>query len=311
MKASVLFANNRWIWAFLGASLVWIIIVFISGIHGAFETLSIGLLFATFLVIVGLGQMLVITAGMGNIDLSIPGVMTLAGYLAMGVMNASNMNIWFGLVLGVGVGFVTGSVNITLIRLLKIPPMVTTLATGFILQSVATAYSSHTHAAPPSLLYGFTSHRVCGVSAMTLLFLFITVLTVLWFHRTIGGRTLLALGQNRRAAFLTGLAVMKTEIMIYIISGVLASLAGILLAADSGGASLDMASDYLLMSVAVVVLGGTGVGGGHAVPSGLWGASLLLGLVVTMLDLLHVSQGMRFIVTGLIIVAVLALARED
>lgn len=311
MTLSIFFSRNRWVWSFLGAALVWIVIVSMSGVHGAFETLSVGLLFATFLVIVGLGQMLVITAGMGNIDLSIPGVMTLAAYVAMGTMHAENADIWFGLLLGIIIGLITGGVNITLIRLLRIPPMVTTLATGFILQSFSTAYSSHTHAQPPSLLYSFTSHRLFGFSAMTILFIIVTIYAVIWCHRTIGGRTLLALGQNRRAAFLTGLSVTRTEIMIYLLSGVLAALAGILLAADSGGASLDMASDYLLMSVAVVVLGGTSVGGGTAVPSGLWGAALLLGLVVTMLNLLHVSQGVRFIVTGFIIVAVLALAKED
>lgn len=311
MTLSLFFNRNRWVWSFLGAAFVWIAIIWIAGIHGAFETLSVGLLFATFLVIVGLGQMLVITAGMGNIDLSIPGVMTLAGYIAMGMMHAENGNICLGLLLGVLIGVITGGVNITLIRLLRIPPMVTTLATGFILQSFSTAYSSQTHAQPPSLLYEFTSHRVFGFSAMTILFIFITIFVIVWCHRTIGGRTLLALGQNRRAAFLTGLAVTRTEIMIYLASGILAALAGILLAADSGGASLDMANNYLLMSVAVVVLGGTSVAGGTAVPSGLWGAALLLGLVVTMLDLLHVSQGIRFIVTGFIIIAVLALARED
>ena len=311
MTLSIFFSRNRWVWSFFGAALVWVVIVSISGVHGAFETLSVGLLFATFLVIVGLGQMLVITAGMGNIDLSIPGVMTLAAYVAMGTMHSENASIWFGLLLGMIIGLITGGVNITLIRLLRIPPMVTTLATGFILQSFSTAYSSHTHAPPPSLLYGFSSHRIFGFSPMTVLFIIVTIYAVIWCHRTIGGRTLLALGQNRRAAFLTGLSVTRTEIMVYLLSGVLAALAGILLAADSGGASLNMASDYLLMSVAVVVLGGTSVGGGTAVPSGLWGAALLLGLVVTMLNLLHVSQGVRFIVTGFIIVAVLALAKED
>ncbi|MHB1304588.1 MAG: ABC transporter permease [Acidiphilium sp.] len=303
--------GNPWVWSFVGATLVWLAIIFIAGSGGGLETLSIALQFATFFVIAGLGQMLVITAGPGNIDLSIPGVMTFAGYVAIGAMDGGNAGLAEGLALGVGVGLAAGAVNVVLIRGLRIPPMVATLASGFILDSMATAYASHSHAKPADLLAAFAADRVFGLSAMTALFIVITALAAIWFRRAVAGRTLLALGQNRRAAMLAGLAVVRMGIAVYVLSGLLAAIAGILLAADSGGASLDMANDYLLMSIAVVVLGGTSIAGGSAAPAGLWGAALLLGLVVTMLNLLHVAEGVRFIVTGLIIIAVLALAKGE
>lgn len=305
------FAANPWVWSFIGAAIVWLAIIGIAGGGGSLETLSIALQFATFFVIAGLGQMLVITAGPGNIDLSIPGVMTFAGYVATGTMAGSNSGLALGLALGVLVGLGAGAANVLLIRALRIPPMVATLASGFILESMATAYASHSHAKPAAMLSGFAAHRIFGVSAMTALFIVLTILVSLGFRRTVSGRSLLAIGQNRRAAVLAGLAVARTTIAVYVLSGLLAGLAGILLAAYSGGASLDMASDYLLMSIAVVVLGGTSIAGGAAAATGLWGAALLLGLVVTMLNLLHVEEGVRFIVTGMIIIGVLALAKGD
>jgi ribose transport system permease protein len=304
-------ASRPWIWSFIGAGIVWLTIIGITGGGGSLETLSIALQFATFFVIAGLGQMLVITVGPGNIDLSIPGVMTFAGYIATGTMAGSNAGLASGLALGVLVGIGAGGANVLLIQALRIPPMVATLASGFILESMATAYASHSHAKPAVMLSSFAAHRVFGVSAMTALFIVLTVVVLLGFRRTVFGRSLLAIGQNRRAAGLAGLAVIRTTISVYVLSGLLAGLGGILLAAYSGGASLDMAGDYLLMSIAVVVLGGTSIAGGAAAPAGLWGAALLLGLVVTMLNLLHVEEGIRFIVTGFIIIAVLVVAKGE
>ena len=94
------------------------------------------------------------------------------------------------------------------------------------------------------------------------------------------------------------------------IAGVLSSFTGLLLAASVGGASLDMGQDYLLFSIAVVVLGGTSIAGGQASTAGVWGGGLLLVLSVTMLNIMRVGAGIRFLMTGVIIVAVLGLAKQ-
>jgi ribose transport system permease protein len=290
----------RWIWSYLAAALVYLAIVVIAAGAGSFQTFSIALQFATFFVIAGLGQMLVITAGPGNIDLSIPGVMTLAGYLATGAMHGGNAGLLPGLALGLLIGVGAGLFNLALIRLLRIPPMVGTLASGFIYQSAAIAYSSHAVTQPSPLLAAFTSGRVLGVSAMTVLFILLTAAFAVGLQRTRAGRAVLALGQNRRAALLAGFRVGGALSLVYLASG--------LLAAYSGGASLDMAREYLLMSIAVVVIGGTSIAGGDPAPPGLWGAAMLLGLLVTMLNLLHMPESVRLIATGGVIIGVLAIA---
>jgi ribose transport system permease protein len=94
----------------------------------------------------------------------------------------------------------------------------------------------------------------------------------------------------------------------YIMCAVLAALAGFLLAAFSGGAALNMGQEYLLSSIAVVVIGGTSVAGGFANVPGLWGAALFLFLLVTMLNTYGLGAGVRLMLTGLIFIAVIVAA---
>jgi len=127
-------------------------------------------------------------------------------------------------------------------------------------------------------------------------------------QRTIYGRSVLAVGQNPRAAHLAGVKVERTRFLTYALSGGFAGLAGALMAGYFGGASLDMGKDYLMNSIAVVVIGGTSVAGGRANLAGLWGASLFLFLLVTMLNALGTGTGLRLVLTGLIIIAVIVAA---
>jgi ribose transport system permease protein len=298
-----------WVWSFGAALVVWLLIALVVQGRGMMATLAVALQFATFYAIVGIGQMLAIAAGPGNIDLSIPGVMTFAGYVAMGTMNGANGGLALGLAAGIGVGLVAGAFNVGLIQALSIPPMIGTLAAGFVFQSMAIAYSRGSQARPAPLLATFSSTSVLGMPLIALVFIALTATVALALRRSVFGRSVLANGQNARAARLAGLAVRRTLALVYLASAVLAAMAGILLAAYSGGAALNMGEDYLLMSIAVVVLGGTSVAGGQASPAGLWGAATLLDLVVTMLNVMRVGAGVRYVVTGLIIIGVLALAK--
>ena len=89
------------------------------------------------------------------------------------------------------------------------------------------------------------------------------------------------------------------------------ALCGFLLSGFSGGASLNMGQEYLLGSIAVVVIGGTSVAGGKANVPGIWGAAMFMFLLVTMLNTFGASAGIRLIMTGVIIVAVITIAGGD
>jgi len=126
--------------------------------------------------------------------------------------------------------------------------------------------------------------------------------------RMVYGRSVLAIGQSMRAAWLAGIPVERIRFATYVLSGALGGIDGALLAGYFRGASVDIGNEYLLNSIAVVVIGGTSVAGGKANVPGIWGASLFLVLLLTMLNTFGVSAGLRLLLTGLIIVGVITAA---
>ena len=296
-----------WLWSFLGALLVWVVSFTIAG-QGASGMLVAALSFSVFTVIVGLGQMFVITLGPGNVDLSIPATIGLASAVAMKLMDGHNSFILVGLAGALACGIAVGGFNYLLIRLLRIPPIVATLSASFIIQSVGISYGRGLQIKPPSAFTDFTFARLMGVPVLAIAAIVLSILAGLLLHKTIYGRTVLAAGQNMRAARFAGLSVERARLMTYLMSGVLAALCGALLAGFSGGSSLSMGREYLLSSIAVVVLGGTSVAGGRANVPGLWGGALFLFMVSTLLNTAGFGSGLRDVFTGLIIVAAIALA---
>ena len=105
-----------------------------------------------------------------------------------------------------------------------------------------------------------------------------------------------------------GIPVGRVRFLTYLLSGTLGGLNGALLAGYFRGANVDIGNEYLLASIAVVVIGGTSVAGGRANVPGLWGASLFLVLLLTMLNTFGVSAGVRLVVTGLVIIGVIIAA---
>ena len=119
---------------------------------------------------------------------------------------------------------------------------------------------------------------------------------------------MLAIGQNIARARLAGVKVEPVRFATYALCGALGGLDGALLAGYFRGANVDIGNEYLLASIAVVVIGGTSVAGGKANLPGVWGGALFLVLLLTMLNTFGVSAGVRLLLTGLIIVAVITAA---
>jgi ribose transport system permease protein len=307
MKRALSFNRPAWLWSFLGAILVGIVASMLFGVGTAGNMLSTASAFVVFTVLVGLGQMLVITSGPGNIDLSIPSTIALAGSIGMRVMATSNSAIVLGVAAVIGTGVAIGLFNYVLIRALRIPPIIATLSSSFVLQSLAISLGRG-GAAPPPALENFALSRLGGVSGLAFAGVAVTILIAVVLFRLVQGRSLSAVGQNARAANLAGVNVETVRCLTYVSCSVLAALAALLLAAFSGGATLDMGADYMLLSVAVVVIGGTQVSGGRASPAGVWSAACFLFLINALLNASGAGAGLRAIVYGVLIVGVTAVA---
>lgn len=270
--------------------------------------LTAALSLAVFTVIVGIGQMFVITLGPGNVDLSLPTSIGLASAVAMKVMNGNDAMVIIGLIAALGSGFLVGSFNYFLIRMLRIPPIIATLSASFIIQSIDISYGRGLQIKPPPGFANFTNQQFLGIPVLALVGLAIAIGAAVLLQRTVYGRHVLAIGQNIRAARLAGVPVGRVRYLTYALCGTLGGLAGALLAGYFRGANVDIGNEYLLSSIAVVVIGGTSVAGGKANVPGVWGSAMFLVLLLTMLNTFGVSAGVRLLLTGLIIVGVIAVA---
>ena len=300
--------SKPWVWSFAAALAVWLVTI---GATGGASTLGLSqaaLTFAAFSVIVGIGQMFVITLGPGNIDLAVPATMTLAGTVALKFMAEANGLILPGLLIAVGIGVVIGVVNYALIKALRIPPIIATLSMSFIVQSAAIWTNRGLRIKPPPVLADFSTGYSLGIPNVAYIALVISVLAWVILMRTTYGRWIAAIGQSQPAARMAGIPVDGARFATYVLCAVLAAVCGYLLACFSGGAALNMGAEYLLMSIAVVVIGGTAVAGGDSNVPGIWGASLFMFLVVSMLNTYGFGAGFRLISTGLIIIAVILVA---
>jgi ribose transport system permease protein len=297
-----------WIWSYVGAALVWFSAIIFTGGYGAGGMLTAAFSLAVFTVIVGVGQMFVITLGPGNVDLSLPANIGLASAVAMKTMGG--VDGWFlvGLAAALASGLAVGVVNYLLIWALRIPPIIATLSASFVIQSLDISYGRGLQIKPPPGFADFTNIQFGGVPLLAILAALFALAAGVALHRTVYGRSVLAIGQNIRAARLAGIKVERVRFATYALCGTLGGLDGAFLAGYFRGANVDIGNEYLLLSIAVVVIGGTSVAGGKANVPGVWGGALFLVLLQTMLNTYGASAGVRLLLTGLIIVAVITAA---
>ena len=303
-------SDAPWLITFGGVMVEWTIVTVISG-RGVLGTMQTTLTYAAFLLMVGFGQMIVICLGNGNIDLSIPYVMSFSAAVSVGVMGAgSTGEIVLGLVMSVVVGICVGLVNAGSILVLRVPPIVATLAVGFIAESGTLVRSNTLTVGVPGGLASAVSVNFLGIGVLTWGCLGLSLVLGLIVHRTVFGRSLAAIGQSRAAAWFSGVHEGRVIVRAYVISGVLASLSGVLLAAY-GGLTVDLGTPYLLTSVAAVILGGSLIQGGRSTIVGVWAGALFLGLAISLLEVANAGIPGQYIGEGVVIFAVLALSRAD
>jgi len=293
----------KWLWSYVGAVVVFIVIALVSS--DPLGTLTASASFCSFFMLVGLGQMLVITLGPGNIDLSIPYAIGLTGFVAMKVMNADDGNILWGILAGLLVGAAIGAFNFGLIRLLRVPPMIATLASGFIVQTLSIVFFRGLQIKPPEGLSVMVNIKFGIVPLLFLVVLAVSVVVHFMLTRSPYGRFIHAIGQNTKAATLAAIDVDLNKFITYVLCGFFGGLTGILLSAFGGGVTLGMGREYLLNSIAVPVIGGSSIAGGNSNVPGIFGASILLLLILYLLDILGFAVGLRYILTGLIILGII------
>lgn len=221
---------------------------------------------SSFLAILALGQGAAILTG--GLDLSVPWMIALVGIVVAGLVRGADESVLWAVPLGLALGTGLGAINGVGIVLFGLPPIVMTLAMNGILQGVALVYSGGTPDgfASPAMRWVMTGNLLGATPAVWLVAGFVAAAVVL-LGRTTFGRRIYAVGNSPTVARFSGVPVGGTLIGVYALSGFCSALVGILLACFSGQASLGMGDEYLLPSIAVVVVGGALITGGGAIIS--------------------------------------------
>ncbi len=264
---------------------------------------------SSFLAILALGQGAVILTG--GLDLSLPWSIALSGILLAGMVKGSDAALVYALPLVLLAGCVIGLVNGLGVVFLGLSPIVTTLASNGILQALALLYSNGTPDgfASPSLRWFMTGRLLWMTPVVPFVVAFVIVATLV-LSRTPFGRRIYGVGNGQRVAALSGIAVGRTLILVYVLSGFCSALVGCLLTGFSGQASLGMGDEYLLPSIAVVVVGGTLITGGRGDYLGMLGGALLLTALQTLLAGTTLPYATRAILFGLVILSAVVALRE-
>lgn len=306
MKTNILNTIKKpWIWACLGCIGSWLAISIITNQFGI-ESFLINASLASFLIIIATGQMFAITSGEGGIDLSIPYMITLSAFLSFGIINGSESNVPLALITVLGIAIFVGILNSAAILFFKIPPMIGTMAIGYIINTAILLYSESYRFSEMSKFISYIANGRIVKLPIVLLFAVVVVCFIgFLINNTSFGISLTAVGQNRLAAYLAGVRVNKTVVIAYIASAVFAAIGGILLGARVNGAFLDMGTPYMLQSVSSVVIGGTLIAGGRASVIGTAFGSLFLILLSTLMMVTHLPIGTQYIIQGILLITVL------
>ena len=246
---------------------------------------------------------------LGDIDLSVGGNVCLSATMLGIVYNATN-NIWLGILACVVTGTVCGLLNgLILTKFTELAPMIVTLATNIIFRGLSEKILGDGATAGMSnvewfgkLFYG----RVGVVPYMFIIFVVLAVVFGLVMHKTVFGRHMFAIGENKRAAAYAGIKVEKVRMIVFTLTGLMCGFAAVFYCANLGSVKSNVAEGFELEAISMCVLGGISTAGGKGTMVGAVIAIFIIGLLRYGLGLINLSgQTIRIILGALLIAVVL------
>lgn len=252
--------------------------------------------------IMALPMTLIIIAG--EIDLSVASILGLASAVLGATLNAG-VPLWLGIMIALLVGVVAGLINGLLVTRLGLPSLVVTLGTLGLYRGLAfVVLGDQAFSNFPDAFTSFGFGNVPGtlIPWSFVVFVLLVVLFLGILHRSWFGRQVYAIGNNREAARFAGIRVTEIKLMLYILSGLLSALAGIILTARFSSARADNAIGFELDVVTIVLLGGVNIFGGRGTLVGVILSLFVIGMLRNALGLADVSGDVQNIVVGVLLI---------
>lgn len=251
------------------------------------------------LAIIAIGQTVVLIGG--GVDLTIGVVISVTTVIAANFMGGSGYGIFLGLififVMAITVGFINGFIcNET-----NIPPLIATLGIANIIKGINLLYKREPGGNIPDAIGKFILHKFNIFSTSIFLVIIIYLFFVFFMSRTKFGLYTYALGGNETYARMSGVNIKNVRIGTYIISAVLASIAGIIIGSRTGNGSPLVGDGFLMDSLTAAIVGGTGFAGGSGYVAGAFAGASIVAIMSNALNISDVSPFYQYIAKGSIL----------
>lgn len=264
---------------------------------------------SAFLGFIAMGQTIVILSGGEGIDLSVGKVATFSAIVAARTIEGDDGQVLAGLALALLVCAGVGLVNGLGIAYARIPPLVMTLGMIGVVQGLILLYTGGTAAgrAAPVMITIVKGTTVFDIPGLLWIWLAMGALLIAVLRRTTFGWRVYGLGANRRAAELSGVTVRHNVVAVYVASSVLAALGGFFLLGFTETVFLNLADQYMLPSIAAVVIGGTTLAGGIGGYAGTAVGAVVLTVLESLLTTIRMDEAQRQIVLGVVLIVLLSI----
>ena len=239
---------------------------------------------------------------LGGIDLSVGSVIALSGVLAAGGVVRYNLPIVPAMLLGILIGVIFGLFNGFVISKTTIPPFIVTLATMNIARGLAGVYTGGSPVRVVTKEWQWIGAGYAfGVPVPVIIMIIVFIISLLIINRTRMGRYIYAVGGNNLAATYSGINVSKVKFFVYTYSGIMAGLAGIILASRMYSGQPTAGEGAEMDAIAAVVVGGTSMAGGSGKLGGTLIGALIIGILNNGLNLMNVNSFWQTVVKGIVI----------
>ena len=239
---------------------------------------------------------------LGGIDLSVGSIIALSGCISAGCVARYNLPLPIALLMGLLVGLLVGMFNGAVISKTTIPAFIVTLATMNIAKGLAYVYTGGSPVRVVTKEWQFLGAGYVGIFPTPVVILVIVlIITASIMNKTKMGRHMYAVGGNQQAAEFSGIKVEKVKFFVHAFSGLMAGLAGIVLASRMYSGQPTAGDGAEMDAIAAVVVGGTSMAGGSGKIGGTIIGGLIIGVLNNGLNLLNVNSFWQYVVKGVVI----------
>ncbi|MBC7812544.1 MAG: ABC transporter permease [Burkholderiales bacterium] len=256
--------------------------------------------------IIGIGMTMVIL--IGGIDLSVGSVVLMSGGVAAVLIQEYNFGPWLAIAVGVGAGALVGLVNGLLIEVAHLSPVIATLGTLIGVRGLGQIIIDNTYVwVTDGVFVGLAANKVLFLPMMATVMILLYVVVAIVLKQTIFGRYVYAIGGNPIASRLVALPVVRTKVLVYVLCGAFAGVAGMLTAATIGFAGPNNGANMEFSAIAAVVLGGTRLGGGVGRVERTFLGTAILTMTLNYLTIRGIPDIWQQTVTGFLLLAAVLL----